>query len=266
MKLINWRTFYEVYLNPKWRLNNWEYLLYLAVWNIVYFLLIKGLEYLETMIPYIWILTFAAFIFWLICRIFLWIKRCHDLWHSWAWLFWYLCPIFNLVFPFTLWFERWDPKENKYWKVPEKISKIIKSITVFAVILWGLLIGYLYYSVTSKIEFKLPENLQEPTTSYEISTHEELIEMFWNDNMEKLSNYKIPRIMLEKDPDLIELILWSLSLWKVEEKQEWFNLYPLMDEWQKENLRDILIREKDKLMEIEEKYQLNQNSWEINNS
>ena len=220
MKLINWKTFSEVYLSAEWRLNNWEYFLYTALWCIIYLLLLKILEYLEIFVPQyvLGLSTGGLAIFWLICRIFLWIKRCHDLWHSWTWLFWYLCPIFNLVFPFILYFKKWDKTENKYWKVPEVFGKRTKIITVFIVIVRRLSVWYLYYTIFLDIKSKLPEISQQVnqeiniSTDYEIATQDELLGKIWNVDREELSKYRVPKTMLENDSDLIELILWSLSL------------------------------------------------------
>ncbi len=161
-----------------------------------------------------------------------------------------------------LYFEKWDKEENKFWKKPENMNKKFKAITVFSIIIWVIGIGYSYYTMFSDINIKLSENFQQVNQGvlYEASTQEELIEAFWSENIDELSNYKIPKDMLENDPDLIELVLWSLSLETNADKQQRFNLYPLMDSEQKENLRDILTREKEKLAEIEAKYQSIQNT------
>lgn len=59
---------------------------------------------------------------------------------------------------------------------------------------------------------------------------------------------------MNKRPDLIELVLRSRSMDKPEEKQSWFNLMPMMTQEQIAKLEDILTREKNKLAEIEKKY------------
>ena len=51
------------------------------------------------------------------------------------------------------------------------------------------------------------------------------------------------------------MLLWSRSIEKPEEKQSWFNLMPLMNDEQIVKLEDILTREKQKLEEIEKKYE-----------
>jgi len=73
--------------------------------------------------------------------------------------------------------------------------------------------------------------------------------------IEYASLFDIPEDFLEADPELIQLILESKALDTDEDKQNWFNLLPLMTEEQIVKLRDILLREKKKLQEIEEKYE-----------
>jgi membrane-bound lytic murein transglycosylase B len=71
---------------------------------------------------------------------------------------------------------------------------------------------------------------------------------------EVVKSYTISDSFLEKIADVIVLILESKSLENQQEKQSWFDLFPLMDEEQINKLRDILTREKQKLEEIEKKY------------
>lgn len=72
---------------------------------------------------------------------------------------------------------------------------------------------------------------------------------------ESAGTFTIPEEFIKTMPDLIELVLESKSLEKNDEKQSRFNLLPLMNEDQITKLRDILTREKQKLAEIEQKYQ-----------
>lgn len=67
--------------------------------------------------------------------------------------------------------------------------------------------------------------------------------------------YIISDEFLEDMPDVIELILRSKSIDTKDEKQNWFNLLPLMNVTQLEKLKGILLKEKIKLQEIEEKYE-----------
>ncbi len=85
---------------------------------------------------------------------------------------------------------------------------------------------------TELIKQKLPETLWETAMKFTISD-----------------------TFLEKETDLTILILKSKSLAKDEEKQSWFNLIPMMNEDQMGKLRNILTREKDKIAEIEAKYE-----------
>lgn len=71
-------------------------------------------------------------------------------------------------------------------------------------------------------------------------------------------NYSIPDDMLQTNADLVVLVLESKSISEQKEKQSWFDLYPLMNQEQIDKLRDILTREKEKLAEIEAKYQARQ--------
>lgn len=66
--------------------------------------------------------------------------------------------------------------------------------------------------------------------------------------------FSIPESYLAEDSDLIQLILGSKSLANPDEKQNWFNLLPIMSDEQREKLKDILTREKQKLAEINQKY------------
>ena len=71
-------------------------------------------------------------------------------------------------------------------------------------------------------------------------------------------NYNIPDDMIVSNPDLVVLVLESKSISDQKEKQSWFDLYSLMNQEQIDKLRDILTREKEKLAEIEAKYQARQ--------
>ena len=66
--------------------------------------------------------------------------------------------------------------------------------------------------------------------------------------------YNIPDTFLDARPELVALVLNSKSMDTKEEKQSWFNLVPLMNDEQINKLNDILVREKQKLQEIESKY------------
>ena len=68
------------------------------------------------------------------------------------------------------------------------------------------------------------------------------------------AEFNIPEDFLVSRAPLIQLILESKSLAEHDEKQNWFNLLPIMSEEQINKLDDILTREKQKLEEINRKY------------
>lgn len=70
----------------------------------------------------------------------------------------------------------------------------------------------------------------------------------------------IPEQFVSQIPDVIEMILRSTSIEKKEDKQSRFNLLPLMNDDQITRLREILVKEKNKLAEIDAKYS-NQKKW-----
>lgn len=65
--------------------------------------------------------------------------------------------------------------------------------------------------------------------------------------------FSIPHTLFHSDRELIVLIMQSESM-KKNEKQNWFDIWDVMNEAQKEKLRDILEREKAKLQEIRSKH------------
>lgn len=67
-------------------------------------------------------------------------------------------------------------------------------------------------------------------------------------------NFDIPEEFLKSDPQIINLIFKSKALESDEDRQNWLSLLPLMNEEQIYKLKEILIKEKNKLDEIEEKY------------
>lgn len=67
-----------------------------------------------------------------------------------------------------------------------------------------------------------------------------------------MQDFNIPE-KIQNDEQLIQLVLESESM-KDEERQYWFNLTEVMTDEQIEKLRNILLREKQKLAEIDAKY------------
>lgn len=91
-----------------------------------------------------------------------------------------------------------------------------------------------------------------------MATQENIIK-FLPENLRNIAvNYNIPDEMLEENSDLVVLVLESKSISEQKEKQSWFDLYPLMNQDQINKLREILTKEKEKLAEIESRYQAKQ--------
>lgn len=88
-------------------------------------------------------------------------------------------------------------------------------------------------------------------SNQQVIAEQHLPEDLWN----VVKNYTIADHVIVDHPDLVELICRSKSIDTKEEKQNWFNLIPMMNDTQLSKLRDILTREKQKLEEIEEKYE-----------
>ncbi len=90
-------------------------------------------------------------------------------------------------------------------------------------------------------------------------TNQEYVAKFLPQNLQDVAlNYNISDDMLENNADLVVLVLESKSINEPKEKQSRFDLYSLMNQEQIDKLRDILTREKQKLAEIEAKYQARQ--------
>ena len=88
---------------------------------------------------------------------------------------------------------------------------------------------------------------------------QESVEKYLPEHLRKVAlEYNIPDDMLENNTDLVVLVLESKSINEPKEKQSWFDLYSLMNQEQIDKLRDILTREKQKLAEIEARYQAKQ--------
>ena len=91
-----------------------------------------------------------------------------------------------------------------------------------------------------------------------MATREDIIK-FLPEHLHSIAqNYDIPKDMLKNNTDLVVLVLESKSISEQKEKQSWFDLYSLMNQVQIDKLRDILTREKQKLAEIEARYQAKQ--------
>lgn len=91
---------------------------------------------------------------------------------------------------------------------------------------------------------------------------------YWKNSNKKLcsskiknmgNGYDIPLTMKKNDPCLVYLVLNSKSINEQNERQNWFDLYSLMNEEQIDRLYDILYRERYKLAQIENKYERRKN-------
>ena len=69
----------------------------------------------------------------------------------------------------------------------------------------------------------------------------------------KPATVQIPDELRKKFPELIELILKSESM-NDEERQYWVNILPVMTPEQVQNLKDILVNEREQLAAIDRKY------------
>lgn len=72
--------------------------------------------------------------------------------------------------------------------------------------------------------------------------------------IDEARTYNIPDDFVFNHPDVVELILWSNSLFTHKEKQEWFDLYLQMTGNQIDDLKDILVKENESFKKIDEKY------------
>lgn len=72
---------------------------------------------------------------------------------------------------------------------------------------------------------------------------------------ESAMNFVMPVEFVQQMPELITLVLESRSMDKDEEKQSRFNLLPMMNEDQVDKLKTILVKEKEKLKAIEDRYE-----------
>lgn len=81
----------------------------------------------------------------------------------------------------------------------------------------------------------------------------ELDKIFTPQTKKGMDGFTIPEPMVKGDPQLIELVIRSESM-KDDERQYWFNLSEVMNTEQVEKLRDILVRERIRLAEIDHKY------------
>jgi len=161
MKLLNNKSFKDVFFSTTWRLwvnESWTYSLWLDVigiiiWIICSFLIreIRGWyndfwNYSMTQIRLrygLYAIQILASILLIVMDIFVRIKRAHDLWRKWSRLLCLLIPIYNIIVWFQLAFHTWKKEDNEYWKYDsEKLPIIAYLILVieFIIVLWWSMI------------------------------------------------------------------------------------------------------------------------------
>lgn len=157
MKLLNNKSFKEVFFSTKWRLwvnETWIYSLWLStitiiIWIICNFLIRKirwwyndfwNYSYTQNILRYSTIIIhISIYILSIIMDIFVRIKRAHDLWRKWSRLRCLLIPIYNIIVWIQLAFYIWKKEDNIYWKYNgkklPKIAYIILTIE-FIIVFW----------------------------------------------------------------------------------------------------------------------------------
>ncbi len=104
--------------------------------------------------------------------------------------------------------------------------------------------------------FKLKLNLIHLYPLSREMANQELIQKYLDKSLWTVAaEYVIPEQFIEKKTALVGLVLLSRSIATQDDKQSWFNLFPVMTDEQITKLEDILTREKQKLDEIEKKYE-----------
>lgn len=99
------------------------------------------------------------------------------------------------------------------------------------------------------------EKTVDPTSDEAIFPAEEAINLdeLKTKSGKTLADFQVPDAIKASDKRLIDLVMRSESM-NDGERQYWFNLTEIMSPEQVEKLRDILVRERKKLAEIEAKY------------
>ena len=159
MKLLNNKTFKDIFFSTKWRLGideSWTYSLWLDVVGILIWIicsfLIREIRWwyndfwnystIQIILRYSLIaIQILAPILLIIMNIFIRIKRAHDLWREWSRLRCLLIPIYNIIVWIELAYFIWQKEDNKYWKYNnEKLPKIAYLILIleFIIVFWWI--------------------------------------------------------------------------------------------------------------------------------
>lgn len=146
-------------------------------------------------------------------------------------------------------------------KTNKKLDRAFRASVIFLIIFFGFIIF-------------LPDDTKEESEQNYASI-DQIHQTLSTEDSKMAEWYSIPVEFLERYPDVVSLILNSMSLGISEERQKWFDMYYLMNDEQIKELKDILTREKEKLTEIGEKYDVDfseineiydnnqENTWEI---
>lgn len=158
-------------------------------------------------------------------------------------------------------FVEWNELEFKEFinqklnrKTNKKLDRAFKTSVIFLIMFFGLIIYVSFLPEDTKDEF-----------SQNYASMDQIYQTLSADDSKVAEWYSIPEEFLERYPDVVSLILNSMSLENSEEKQKWFDMFYLMNDEQISELRDILTREKEKLAEIEEKYNVEISEDYVNN-
>lgn len=201
MKLLNDKTFKDVFFSTKWRLwvnETWTYSLWLSIVGIVIWiicdLLIREIRWwyndfwnystAQNILRYsLDTIQILASILLIIMDIFVRIKRAHDLWRKWSRLRCLLIPIYNIIVWLQLSFYVWKKEDNEYWKYNgEKLPIIAYIILIveFIVVVWR---NFFWDKIESLYEDKPLTQFNERV--YQNEKIEDLL--LWNDDFDEES-------------------------------------------------------------------------------
>lgn len=201
MKLLNDKTFKDVFFSTKWRLwvnETWTYSLWLSIVGIVIWiicdLLIREIRWwyndfwnystAQNILRYsLDTIQILASILLIIMDIFVRIKRAHDLWRKWSRLRCLLIPIYNIIVWLQLSFYVWKKEDNEYWKYNgEKLPIIAYIILIveFIVVVWR---NFFWDKIESLYEDKPLTQFNERV--YQNEKIEDLL--LWNDDFNEES-------------------------------------------------------------------------------
>ncbi len=160
----------------------------------------------------------------------------------------------------------WD-SEAKDCQLTSANASVNAGKSDFKINMIGLRLAHnssLNYSSNNKI--KTIEFIYENPTNAQIdkwiSTYKIACEDYLFGRINELKRYNNPEQMLDNDLCLVYLLLTSKSISDQKERQHWFDLYPKMSHEQIYNLYNILLKERYKLNEINERYDKKQKEIE----